>query len=363
MDPNLQSPTPQEPLSDDEPIRNEQSYEADKNAETEYFNEETYEQPYESSDASSEPVMPDAFGLPPHDNTSTVSSENESPTPPPPPQTVAETTTLAESATPQKAMKFPAKKSRLLIWIVLGVVLLVCIALVAGYFVVKGIDNTSAQTYTNDVKNYVGGIYADMTVPAATPADINSSLSTRKAPVLKPALIAGISSEYKTAETLKNYMTSKVGSLTTKINDYSKIATFYKTYDGLYASLQLRDPSGTAILASHNKVAITGYLGEFLTKLQGIDKLLKGTSVPADLETDFKEMSRVYDAMTTNWGAMASAYSSGNTIAYEDAYTKFTGNVRELGKAKQPISTYANSLFGKTQATAKEFKAYADTIK
>ncbi len=296
-------------------------------------------------------------------NPNLQSPKNEYPTPLPHNKIIAKITTSAVTEKLLAVGQISKKRNHRRLWITFGAILLVTISLMAGFFAMKSVNGAVARTYTSDVKGYLNFVYDTVTTPASTPAGVSKVLATRKAPILASSILGGASSDYQVAEKLRDTATTKVEALIAKINNYAKVETFYTEYTGLHTSLEALDASGSVDIASHDKTRIVTYLQNFLDKLQAIDMLIKNTTVSSELSPYFTELSRVHIVMSTNWGGIVSAYKIGDSRAYDAASAKFSVGSRQLSNAKQPIIDYVGDLPRKTQADAREFKAYKDTVK
>ncbi|MBC7943632.1 hypothetical protein H7X68_03995 [Candidatus Saccharibacteria bacterium] len=352
-------PTPRPQESPDQPDDVQPSSEQGQMPKEPYFNEDTFVQPESSPDISEPVAVDNQFDSSPVNN----SPVNEPITPPSPVAQDVITTTPVEAVVPTTVEQTTKKKSLLWLWIILGATLLITASIIAGFFVVKGAADTSARTYTANVKNYLDDVYDATTSAADDPSDVKKAIDATKAPALEAVTLGGVSGDYAKAEKLKTEVSDKVSSLTSKISGYADVHAFYTEYTSLYTDLKILDINGAAATEDGSKSLISSYLRDFQDKLKEVKKLTDDAALPSELGAKVKDLGLVYDAMHTNWSAMTSAFDNSNEAAYDAAYNKYVKSNNDLSDAESPITEYYNDLSSKTRDAAKELKNYKDTIK
>jgi hypothetical protein len=267
------------------------------------------------------------------------------------------------------AVVAPAKKNRLWLWITLGVAVVVVLALVASYFVMKNAADVAAHAYTASAKTYLDDTYDAAVGAAADPADIKKAVDTIKVPVLESTLVGGLSSDYTSAKNLQTEVASKVKVLSTKIGGYAQVYAFYNNYTGLFANLATLDSQMVASLATNgsSKALSSAYLKNFGAKLDEIVALISKTDADSTVPTDFhpmlKDLGTVFNGMSAGWNAASSAYDSGDKSAGTAGVSAYKKAYTGLDDAKGQIVMYVNALSSKTHDAAKDLQTYRNTIK
>lgn len=255
------------------------------------------------------------------------------------------------------------KRNLLWLWITLGAVLLIVIGLLAGFFVVKSAADSAARTYTGQVKSYLDDVYDSATSAASNPGDIKKAVEAIDAPVLQPAVLNTVSSDYGAAIILKNDATMQVKALTDTLGRYATVHTFYTQYLKLSDQLTVISDKGVAAAATGSRTLVSTYLSSFLDTLGDIVTLVDESKLPNGLDKDATEVGNVYSEMSTDWGALVAAFNSRSSTAYSTAYDSYQISSDKLGAAVSPITAYYNSLSSKTREAANELRSYRSTIK
>jgi hypothetical protein len=250
----------------------------------------------------------------------------------------------------------PKKKSMLWLWITIGVVFLVVIGLVIGFFVSKSNADKAADDYTNSAKSYLADVY-DATSGAATdPADIEKDIEGIDKPELKEAFLSDVSDKYGEAKKLSGDVDSKVSDLQTKIKSYADFYTFYKKNEAINRSIETISASATT------STEVASALKQVSAKLNEFQKLVEDTTFPDELAGKKDALAKAAKVCATSWRGMVAAFDARDRNGYLSGFNDYKACVPPLTTASRPFNDFYDELSSKIKAAGKDVQDLQDSI-
>lgn len=270
-------------------------------------------------------------------------------------------------AVPQPGMSLtpiePKKKSRKLLWIILGVVFVILVGLITGYLLINSSVDKAVSDYTSSLKTYLGKVNSYLAVESATPVEIKSAMSSTMSnisePILKNIPFGSLNSKYSDAEKLVADTKEKISTLNTQLDGYVSVYDYEIT--------------GNQILLEMNtlKQPAAGAEAKYFSTVLDIEQRMKvlidknKDQAPSELKSTFEEIAIEYAGMIKGLTAMIAAMNNKDAVALKVAQTDFmtSYNANGVTTSKRAIAIYYNGLSSKIKASADELKKYADGVK
>lgn len=242
------------------------------------------------------------------------------------------------------------KKSKKPLFIIGGIIAVLVIGLVAGYFIISSNADKSADKYIIAVKSYLEKVYDEASSTASSPEIIKKSVSKLEKPSLGNAFLGDISSKYSSAKKLIKSMDGKLSEFNSEMDGYITVYDYTK---------ETQEKASTM----SSTVTSVQDLKDYKTIFQDLKDLTDEASAPSELETNFSDASKALGDAIDDLDDLIAAYEDGDRTAYTNASNSFTADLKAYQEATDQIEAYYNDLSEKIADSADKIDEYKDTIK
>lgn len=247
------------------------------------------------------------------------------------------------SQTPFNQQPLPqqnASRSRLGLWVGLGVVILLLVSLVAGFFVLKAVNDGKGQSYKKNAAAYLGDVKSKVD-NAASFSDAQKAVDSIRPPQLSTTFLGNVSDGYKGAETAQKDVNAEIGKVKKDLSDFAGVEKFNTDYGNLVNKVQA---VSDGIATSSSRATLSDGLTKLTSLIQEGKGIVDSAALPSELSSAKSSTSSVLSDEIANLKSMSAAFTANNSTAFYDAFSKFETAATNESAALKPINTYYYAL-------------------